>query len=242
MPYLLLGLAALVLFLVVRRSFAKANPATLANSIRKIGGILALMGAVLFSFTGKFIAAVPLAIFGLGLLKKGVFAGFPFPGSGPKSPGQRSRVRTEFLEMILDHDSGAMNGRILKGRHQNKDLSELSLAVILSLWQDWRGQDQQSARLIEAYLDQNHAGWREKVGYFSDDEQENAGSSAAAGSGRMTVDEAYDILGLTHEASHADIQKAHRALMKKVHPDQGGSTYLAAKINQAKDLLLDLMN
>lgn len=242
MPYLLLGLAVLVLFLVARRSFAKANPAILAQQIRKMGGILALMGAVLLSFTGKFIAAVPLAIFGLGLLKKGVFAGFPFPGGAPKSQGQRSRVRTEYLEMILDHDSGGMDGRILKGRYRNKDLSELSLAILLSLWQDWRGQDQQSARLIEAYLDQNHTDWREKAGYFPDDEQDSAGPSSAAGGGRMTVDEAYDILGLTHEASRADIQKSHRALMKKVHPDQGGSTYLAAKINQAKDLLLDIVN
>lgn len=239
MPYLLLGLAALVLFLVLGRAFAKTNPTVLAKGIRKIGGILALIGALAFSLTGKFALAFPLAILGLGMLKKGVFAGIPFPGSTQKSPGQTSRVRTEFLVMTLDHDTGAMDGRILKGDRRNEELSALSLSELLPLWQAWESQDAQSARLVEAYLDYAHAGWREKAGYSSGGGGGEASSSA--GGGRMTVDEAYDILGLTPGVSAADIRKSHRLLMKKLHPDQGGSTYLAAKINQAKDMLLEIM-
>ena len=54
----------------------------------------------------------------------------------------------------------------------------------------------------------------------------------------MTQKEAYDVLGLSEGASEDDIKSAHLRLMKKVHPDQAGSDWLAQKINAARDLLI----
>ncbi len=56
--------------------------------------------------------------------------------------------------------------------------------------------------------------------------------------GSITVEEAYEILGLNLGASVQEIRETHRRLMVTIHPDKGGSTYLATQLNQAKDLLL----
>jgi len=101
--------------------------------------------------------------------------------------------------------------------------------------------DPQSHALLEAYLDRTHPNWREA---FAGDAGASAGAGQGApgsgGAGPMTREEALAILGLAEGASESDIRTAHRSLMKQFHPDQGGSDYLAAKINEAKDLLLGL--
>ena len=148
-----------------------------------------------------------------------------------KSAGQVSRVRSAFVEMELDHDTGTMRGRILAGRHEGAALDALDVATLAGFLPDI---DEESRALLMAYLDRREPRWRE-----------NAQADATAGSGRrgwstgkMTEEEAYQILGVQPGASAEDIGLAHRSLMKKLHPDQGGSTYLAARVNEAKDVLL----
>ena len=134
--------------------------------------------------------------------------------------------------MTLEHDTGEMDGRVLAGRHEGKRLSKLTLADLLQVGDDMRG-DAESLRLLESYLDRAHPGWRDDVHADATQRQ-----SAPPRPGAMSTQEAYEILGLQPGASAAEVRDAHRRLMKQVHPDIGGSSALAAKINEAKDRIL----
>jgi len=136
---------------------------------------------------------------------------------------------------MLDHDTGEMEGRCLKGRFAGRMLSSLSETELLVLLEELRATDAQGASLIEAYLDRRAPGWRE--GRVEEAAKEQA-RAPRGGRIRMSREEAYEVLGLKKGASEDEIRAAHRKLMMKLHPDQGGSTYLAARINEAKDVLL----
>jgi DnaJ domain len=229
MPVLLLGVLALVLALWALNVISKVDPRTGARVAKVSGGIIALGLAVFLGLRGELAVAVPLGIFGLGLLGWMPFGPAGFSQRTQKSRGQTSKVRSAWLEMELDHDTGAMRGTVLQGPHAGADLDSLDLTSVKGLVGEV---DEESRALLLAYLDRRDAGWRE-----------DAQSDAAAGrrrpaSGKMTEEEAYHILGLQPGASAEDVGRAHRSLMKKLHPDQGGSTYLAARVNEAKDVLL----
>lgn len=229
MAYLILGLAALALGLLALRAFAHANPADVARRLKIGGGVASLLAAGLLFMRGLGAIAVPLATFGAWLIWGGASA--PWGGSASKSPGQTSRVVTDHLEMELDHDTGDMRGRVLKGLFQGRDIESLTPTDMALLWQDCRHTDPQSAQLIEAYLDRVHPTWQEDMARGESDMH-------GGPDGRMTTEEAFEILGLKPGASDDDIRRAHRELMLKLHPDRGGSTYLASKINEAKDVAL----
>jgi hypothetical protein len=222
---LVLIAVGLGLFLLLR-AFLTAPPADLARAIRSGAGWAMLAGALALLVIGQVGLALPLGMFGLLALSRAR------RGSGRRSGGQQSHVRSAGLEMMLDHDSGEMDGRILAGRHEGRLLSELGLEELFEVAADFQG-DADSLRLLEAYLDRAHAGWREDI-----DMDAGERTSAPAGSGPMSAEEAYQILGLQPGASQAEVRQAHRRLMKQVHPDRGGSSALAAKINEAKDRLL----
>ena len=229
MAYLISGLATLVIGLLALRAFAHANPARLSRRLTLSGGVVSLLAAALLFVRGLEFIAVPLAMFGSYLLW-GSTSG-PWGASSRRSKGQSSRITTEHLEMELDHDTGEMRGRVLKGLFKDRDIDSLSPADMALLWQDCRHTDPQSAQLIEAYLDRVHPSWREDMARGESD-------MSRGPDGRMDLEEALDILGLKPGADAEDIRRAHRDLMLKLHPDRGGSTYLAAKINEAKDVAL----
>jgi hypothetical protein len=228
---IIIGLIGLLLGL---RVLLNANPALLARRLKIVAGLSMIAIAGAFMVAGRWGLALPIGAVGLSLVGSGRFRGFSPVGGGSRGPtsGQQSTVRSAALEMQLDHGSGALRGRVLLGAFTGRLLDEMDQAQLLTL----RGElmsDAESFALLEAYLDRRSPGWREHV-----EDDGPTGHGGAPGAGAMTDEQAHEILGLGPNATTADIRAAHRRLMKRVHPDHGGSDFLAAKINEAKDRLL----
>jgi hypothetical protein len=247
---ILLGAIVFALWWLLRW-FRTTPPAQVAAVLRRTALYAAIALVILAAATGRLnpifaalAAAVPvlmraihllrvlpavqqiLRVLGLGGIPGGAAGG---QGSG----GQKSSIRTRFLEMYLEHATGRMDGRVLEGPFEGRLLSEMDLDDLLALLGRCRAADPQSAAVLEAYLERTHGeDWR--------DREESAGGAAhaPAGEAHLTREEALAVLGLQPGAGRGEIRAAHRRLMQKLHPDRGGSDYLAAKINEAKRLLL----
>ena len=197
-----------------------------------VGGGAGLIAAAALLFRRIDIAMI-LGAVAASVLLRGRLGQFSFDsiGSGPTNV---SKVRSRYLAMELDHDTGELSGRVLDGQFAGWDLMDLGEAETRALI-DEIGQDAESVNLFESWLDTNRAGWRE---YFAESNASASDDTRSNGTARDPVAEAYAVLGLEPGASDEEIKAAHRELMKGVHPDRGGSEFLAAKINEARDLLL----
>jgi hypothetical protein len=238
MATLITGAVAVFVLYTLLQMFRAADPAVLSRAVKIGGGVLALAVAAFTGLRGELAVAVPLGIFGAGLLgwaplgqsAFGSFGGLFGRSGGQVSSGQASRVRSRFFEMTFDHNTGALEGTILAGAQAGRSLADLDLPALLALFGEL---DAESVPLLESYLDRRFPAWRQNA------QGEWAGRQRRATStGKMADEEAYQILGLKPGAGRDEISRAHRSLMKKLHPDQGGSTYLAARVNEAKEVLL----
>ncbi|MGX9177864.1 DnaJ domain-containing protein [Mesorhizobium sp. BHbdii] len=224
--------ALLLVLLGVATIFLRADPARLASGMRTLGPVmLALIGVAVLLVgregIGGLILSTALAWYGSMRMKR---------PTAKLEPGKHSTVRTAALEMELDHDTGNLEGLVLAGRHEGKMLGTMSLSELQQLYRELPG-DPESRQLLETYLDGRFPIWRK-------DAEANGGEGlgVSPGSGAMTKEEAYKILGLEAGAAAADVRKAHRRLMQRLHPDIGGTSFLAARINEAKDVLLSNHN
>lgn len=240
MPRLLLLLILLFGAWLAIRWFVRTPPHDVIRILKRAGLALLVLGIAFLAATGRlnWIAAAAFAL--LPLLRRGwvLLRYLPFlrglyarhqSGQHAPSSGQQSTVETRFLRMTLDHDSGDMDGEVLEGPYEGRFLSQMPRETLLDLLTQCQASDDDSAALLEAYLDRHHGDWRERPGA-----QQSHGSAG----GPMSEEEARAILGVAADATEEEIVQAHRRLMHKLHPDRGGSDYLAAKINLAKDYLL----
>ena len=233
MPVILLALVALAVVAFVIFWFMRANPSTLARLLRPflvVLGVIGIGGMLIFGL--RFLPGLLPELFGLAgvvitaLIARAVRSrssgGFSSPGGG----GQRTEVRTAFLQAWIDHGTGDVGGTVLSGRFSGRTLDSLGDAELLDLHLDC-STDSDSLRVLEPYLDRRlGAEWR------------NARQPPRGPRTDMTRDEALAVLGLAEGASEDDIKAAHRRLIQRMHPDVGGSADLAARINRAKDVLL----
>jgi DnaJ domain len=234
--YILLGALVLGLGLLAARSFVRASPARLAQGVRAFVAAFSALASTGLLFTGRFglalitLGATVIAI--RAMMRSGAGGLRQFGGSA--GPQQSSEVVTDSLSMQLDHATGELEGDILRGRFGGRTLASLGLADLLELLAECQREDPRSVPLLETYLDRRQPDWRAHVaGERADGTQPETGPSAV-----MDEATACSILGVAPDASDDDIKAAHRRLMTKLHPDHGGSSYLAAQLNQAKDFLL----
>lgn len=226
LSYLLFGVVLLIIVLAAAHGVARADTKTLLLVIKWVGGAFAVLVALYLIASGRAFQIIWVALF-LPVLWR-MLRGF---GRGQPSAGQASDIETDYLRMTLDHDSGEMMGVVLRGAFSGRDLGDLGLEELLSLFEECLRADEKGARVLEAYLDRGrHQGWRDAM-----DARNTNGKPGAA---PMTHTEAREILGVGEDATVDEIKAAHRGLMQRNHPDHGGSTYLAAKINLAKEMLL----
>ena len=237
----IIGLALLLGLMWLVSRLSKAPPGKRARLLKLLllyGGVALLLFLILTGKLHPLFAAVMALV---PWVQRAIMLGSLFrmfqskTGGAQASPGQRSTVRSAFLEMTLDHDSGRMNGVITAGQHKGSRLDQLDFETMLALWRQYQGADPQSAQLLQAYLQHEHAQrWRRAGG---------ADGSGGDGGGRtppaeMSVEQAYQVLGLEPDSGRDAVVAAHKQLMQRFHPDRGGSAYLAGLINQAREQLL----
>lgn len=244
--YFVLGLGLLIGCLLLLKWFSEADPRQVLRALLWSGGLLGLAAGLALLWLGRYQLAW-IAIPGLmALLSRwrdiaGALRGL----RGPREQERSSTVETRFLRMTLAHESGVMTGEVLDGTFAGTRLEDLSLQDCLVLWDEVRRVDMDSRRILEAYLDRVHgAAWREaatRMGSYAG--ANGAGDGAreetrGRGDGQMTVEEARAVLGVGPADDADTIRAAYRRLMKKLHPDHGGSDYFAMKLNEARRTLL----
>lgn len=244
-------LALAGLFLLLRTLWLRSG-LTLRQTWTTVGVALLIAVLVGLAATGRLnwlvaaaVALVPLVRRGLGLLRLVPVLNYLFPGWHRRfqRPGDRgsaspdpsgsayATTETAHLKMSLHQTTGHIDGEVLTGPHRGRFLSELSHADLIGLHGAY--EDPDTVRLLETYLDRAWPDWRRDAGVGSN------GSGETPRGGSMGRRQALEVLGLDDTASDRDILEAHRRLIQKLHPDRGGSTYLAATLNEAKHVLLD---
>jgi hypothetical protein len=233
LAYLFLGLLLLVGILGLLRWAAEADPRLLARIVKVAAIVLGSAGLLLFLWRGGAGLLPLLSVVLLPLILRWRSGRLRWKAAAGPSPGRTSDVSTAYLQMRLHHDTGALEGTVLTGTYAGRSLDSLSLDDLLAVLRECSAADPESIPVLEAYLDRVHGpDWRDRGA----GQQESRPDGAAARG--MTRAEALAILGLEEGAEEEAIKEAHRRLMQRNHPDRGGSTYLAARINEARDLLL----
>ena len=222
--------ATVILWFLLSRSNLLPKVRLKPGTLEKVASVAAVLASFAILVRGNVWAA--LVAFGIGIWLLGR-ASRPGGASAPHRSGTLSRVRSAMIEMDYDHADGRMSGRVIAGPHEGQALEGLDRARCEALYAMCRRHDVDGARLLEAYLDRRFAGWRPAA-----QPDRDAGERRARTSSRMSEDEAYEVLGLRRGAARDEIVRSHRTVMKKWHPDQGGTADLAARANEAKEVLL----
>lgn len=237
--YLFLGIALLIGILLLLKWFSEANPKQVTKAVGWTLGTFAVIAGLGLLWAGRYqLAWIALPAL-IAMISRWRDIRDALKSARGPDPGRSSTVDTQFLRMTLDHDTGVMSGVVRAGSYEGARLEDLSLEDLVALWHEVRAGDAQSAAVLEAYLDKLHGeDWRETAQGADAGGSAGGGNGAARGGGAMSREEALEILGLQPGADADAVRSAYRSLMQKLHPDHGGTNYLASKLNEAKRVLI----
>ena len=242
-PAFILGVALLAGILLTGRWYATADTKALMRVLKWVLVGTVIFIVVFFIANGRLVwalAALPALLPWFFRLRAVARAAKTFARmrqahgteASEAGTGGSSDLETRFLRMWLDHETGVMSGRVIDGPYKGHRLDDMEIADLIRLWKQCDCEDPESGRVVAAYLDRTYPDWREG----GESASETGGSTAPLGV--MDRAQALQVLGLGEDASASDVKDAHRRLISGMHPDHGGSDFLAAQINQAKDVLL----
>lgn len=241
LPAFILGVALLAGILLAGRWYAYADSKTLMKVLKWVLLGTVISAVLFFIANGRLVwalAALPALLPWFFRLRAVARAAKTFArmrqahGTGAAGTGGSSDVKTRFLHMWLDHETGIMSGKVIDGPYKGRSLNDMGASDLVRLWQQCECEDPESSRVVAAYLDRTHPNWRESM------ESKSGAGGSASPLGVMDRAQALQVLGLAEGATANDVKEAHRRLISGMHPDHGGSDFLAAQINQAKDVLL----
>ncbi|WP_223420974.1 J domain-containing protein [Tateyamaria pelophila] len=211
-----------VSFWIVRSALRYFFPSLSQNSF----GVALITVGLWLLVVRLVVFAIPLFMLGFALLSP------RNARTAAKSPKQTSQVRSAHLEMSLDHETGVIDGRILTGNLQGQILSDLERQDLLRFYIEIQA-DADTVKLLETFLDSAHPDWRDHM-----EERTTRDEAASPLSEKLSRDEAFRLLGLEEGSSAEEIREAYHRLIKRVHPDRGGSAALTAQITEARNKLL----
>ena len=248
MIWVIVLLLSIIIISIIARKVLSADSKTIIKILKTLF-VFILVFIIIFiaiKFGFHFLSIIPAFILFLfrsylfNLIRGNIFNLFqsnqyrPFYNNSHNS-NNSSKIDTSTLCMTLNHSTGEIDGYIKMGKFKDKTLNDLSIDDLLALRDECLENDKDALRLIEAYLDRTtDFDWKSKTNnYYKSTDNEGFYSDS------MTIKEAYQILGLDDTADKEKIKETYQSLISKLHPDKGGSDYLASKINQAKDILLN---
>ncbi|MEY4589862.1 MAG: hypothetical protein RL497_1938 [Pseudomonadota bacterium] len=207
----------------------KPQPKTEQKKMLWRTGLWALAALVILgAASGKIHWLGGMAAAAFALLRSGLFTGLTLGRFWLAKNGGVARFNTEHIAAQLDVNQLNLNGHIKKGLYANHTLETLDKSQLEELLGFYQTCDKKSYYLIKTLL--------QRRGFYHEQHQQHEQHKEVASI--SDLQEALDILGLTGTPTKDDILAAHRRLIHKLHPDRGGSDYLASQVNAARDQLL----
>lgn len=233
---LLFGLAIIFTLFTLIHKYKKAAPTERRSWAIKIVIAIVVIAIIVGSMTGRVPIVAGLVAAGATLAKFGLRWGLPMAKMWLAKNNGNATFRSQYLIMSVNVSSGQMTGKVIKGEFAEQMLDNLSDSQLQTLQDFFSLNDKKSYYLLAAYI--RSKGFAGATDNNNDSQRESTQMSSSSG---VSVDEALEILGFKTMPTKKEIIDAHRRLMSKLHPDKGGSDYLAARVNQAREVLINAL-